>query len=192
MTDAEVKKIEEEANAIIKKKVPVLKDFMSRRDAEKKFGMAIYQGGAVPGNTLRIVNIENIDVEACGGTHLDNTSEAEIIKIIKTTKIQDGIVRIEFASGNSAKSLSSGKDEIAEQVAKLLGCRKEQIPGRAEELFTKWKDVVKKGKQIPFKLESTQVFEGDALARAAVILKTQPEHVAKTIERFISEIKEKS
>ena len=192
LTDAEVKKIEEEANAIIKKKVPVLKDFMSRRDAEKKFGMAIYQGGAVPGNTLRIVNIENIDVEACGGTHLDNTSEAEIIKIIKTTKIQDGIVRIEFASGNSAKSLSSGKDEIAEQVAKLLGCRKEQIPGRAEELFTKWKDVVKKGKQIPFKLESTQVFEGDALARAAVILKTQPEHVAKTIERFISEIKEKS
>jgi alanyl-tRNA synthetase len=33
--------------------------------------MKLYQGGVVPGNTLRVVNIDGIDVEACCGTHCD-------------------------------------------------------------------------------------------------------------------------
>jgi len=65
--------------------------------------MNIYQGGAVPGNNLRIVNIPGYDVEACGGTHLNNTSEVGHLTVTKTTKISDGIVRIEFVSGNAEK-----------------------------------------------------------------------------------------
>ena len=42
--------------------------------------MAIYQGGAVPGKNLRIVEVPGIDVEACGGTHLNNIAR-EILKL---------------------------------------------------------------------------------------------------------------
>ena len=75
---------------------------MPRNIAEKKFGFAIYQGPAVPGKLLRIVNIKNTDVECCGGTHLDNTSEAMKIKILKATKISDSIIRLEFVAGKRA------------------------------------------------------------------------------------------
>jgi alanyl-tRNA synthetase len=43
---------------------------MGRDEAEKRYGFVIYQGGAVPGDVLRIVRIGDLDVQACGGTHL--------------------------------------------------------------------------------------------------------------------------
>ncbi|MBI4145990.1 alanine--tRNA ligase [Candidatus Woesearchaeota archaeon] len=64
LTDEQLEKIELEANKIVTKGVKTELTFLPRADAEKKYGMAIYQGGAVPGKELRIVNIPGVDVEA--------------------------------------------------------------------------------------------------------------------------------
>ncbi|MBI5797788.1 alanine--tRNA ligase [Candidatus Woesearchaeota archaeon] len=188
LTEEEVEKIEKEANAIVSQSIPIEKKFYSRNEAEQKFGMEIYQGGAVPGKLLRIVNIKGVDVEACGGTHLDNTKEAELIKIIKTTKVQDGVIRLVFAAGKAAREEVKESADVLAEIAQLLHCTKEQVPGRAEELFTLWKDVVKKKKNASRKLVSLSVYHGDVLAETARMLKTQPEHVLKTVERFLKEI----
>jgi len=95
--------IEEEANRIVTKGVKVKKIVLPREEAEKRYGFRIYRGGAVPGTELRIVDIAGVDAEACGGTHLDNTKDIEDIIIVGTSRIQDGIVRIEFKAGNAAK-----------------------------------------------------------------------------------------
>ena len=42
------------------------------------------------------------DIEACGGTHVKKTGDIELIKITKTKRIQDGVVRLEFVSGPTA------------------------------------------------------------------------------------------
>src|SRR3989338_8056050 len=104
LTDKELEEIEETANHVIKQGLPIKKSFYLRDEAEKLFGMDIYQGGVVPGNMLRIVNIEGTDVECCGGTYLDNTSQAEQVKLVKSTKISDSIVRITFTAGPKAES----------------------------------------------------------------------------------------
>lgn len=67
-------KIENEANKIILEGHPIKKYFEKKDEAEKQFGFNLYQGGIVPGNTIRVVNIEGVDAEACCGTHADNTS----------------------------------------------------------------------------------------------------------------------
>ncbi len=108
----EVKKIEELANKIVKRGVKIEKLLIPRNEAERKFGMRIYQGGAVPGKVLRIVNIKGIDVEACGGTHLNSTKEVGEVKILKTSKIQDGVDRIEFTVGGEAGKVSAKENEI--------------------------------------------------------------------------------
>ena len=185
----EVKSIEKEANNIVKSSTPVIKKFYPRTEAEKKFGMAIYQGGAVPGKRLRIVEIPGIDVQACGGTHLDNTSEAGTIKLIKSTKISDSIVRLEFTAGAAAHQEEKGERAILEESAKLLGCTVSQLPGRIEELFAKWKDAVKKKKQVDKTLRSTAEYRGDdVLKKISDTIKTQPEYVVKTIKRFLEEM----
>ena len=191
LTEEELKKIEYEANKIIKNSVKINKSFMPRDMAEKKYGFTIYQGGVPIGQELRIVDITGIDVECCGGTHLDNTKEAGKIKILKSSKISDSIIRLEFVAGKKALEEENKEESILNELSKVLDCNKKQIPGRLHELFNLWKDIVKKGKASKFELKSKEEFNGDIIAKSVEILKTQSEHLVNTANRFIKEIKEK-
>ncbi len=91
--------IEETANKIVIGSTQINKTLEEKKHAESEFGMKLYQGGVVPGNTLRVVNIDGIDVEACCGTHCDQTSEVGWIKFLHTKRIADGVVRITFVAG---------------------------------------------------------------------------------------------
>jgi len=102
LTHDEVRKIEELANAKVKENIPVTIENFDRGTAEQKYGFRIYQGGVVPVKSVRIVSIEDFDVEACGGTHTKTTKEVELIKISRTKRIQDGVVRLEFVAGDAA------------------------------------------------------------------------------------------
>jgi len=73
-----------------------------RGTAEQKYGFRIYQGGMVPVKSVRVVSVGDFDVEACGGTHVKSTKEVDLIKIKRTKRIQDGVVRIEFVAGEAA------------------------------------------------------------------------------------------
>ena len=129
LTNDDVKKIEDTANSIIGKSIPVKIENFDRGTAEQKYGFRIYQGGVVPVKSVRIVSIGDLDIEACGGTHVANTSDIEQIKITKTKRIQDGVVRIEFVSGDSAKEFVKKKQldsESKEKEEKL----KEQEKGK--------------------------------------------------------------
>ena len=194
LTDEEMKKIEKLANDVISKNLPVYKTFMPRAQAEAKYGFVLYQGGAVPGRDIRVVNIEGLDVEACGGTHLNLTGEAKIIKLLKSTKLQDGMVRIEFTAGEAAEKTLLAERKILEEASHILGVPEKKLPARVEELFTKWKRA-KKGKLEAGdeKLMADEEFMGtDVLTRISEILQTQPEHVARTIARFKKELEEKA
>jgi len=102
LTDDEITKIEDLANSVVEKNIPVTIENFDRGTAEQKYGFKIYQGGIVPVKSIRIVSIEDFDIEACGGTHVKQTDEIELIKITRTKRIQDGVVRIEFVSGDTA------------------------------------------------------------------------------------------
>ena len=102
LTDDEITKIEDLANSVVRKNIPVTIENFDRGTAEQKYGFKIYQGGIVPVKSIRIVSIEDFDIEACGGTHVKQTDEIELIKITRTKRIQDGVVRIEFVSGDTA------------------------------------------------------------------------------------------
>ncbi|MFP4645951.1 MAG: alanine--tRNA ligase-related protein, partial [Candidatus Woesearchaeota archaeon] len=185
LSQDELMKIEEKANEIIKQEIPITKTVLPRDEAEKRYGFRLYQGGAVPGQEVRVVDIPGFDVEACGGTHLNNTAEAEMIRILKSTKVQDGIVRIEFTAGDAAKEEDEKSGNLVSEASELLDCEEDQLPARAQELFTKWKKAKKKKLPLEeFELSATETTDGDPLAETAAILKTQPEHIVKTIKKF--------
>ncbi len=196
ITKEELDEIEKEANKIVKDNITIYLSFMLRNEAEKKYGMGIYQGGAVPGKMIRIVEIPSVDVEACGGTHVNRTSEIGKIKILKSSKIADGIVRIFFGAGKAAEKEEKIEEGIVEEAVKLLGVAAEVVPARVQELFLVWKKAkkaVKKKRKIALKdleLKTRQKFEGDILLKTAEILKTQPEFITKTIKRFLDDLEE--
>ena len=114
LTDDDVIRIEQAANSIVQKSIPVKIENFDRGTAEQKYGFRIYQGGVVPVKSVRIVSIGDLDIEACGGTHVAKTSDIQEIKITRTKRIQDGVVRIEFVSGNNAKEFVRKRQEDSE------------------------------------------------------------------------------
>ena len=120
LTDDEIVKIEKLANSIVEKNMSVTIDNFDRGTAEQKYGFKIYQGGIVPVKSVRIVSIEDFDVEACGGTHVKKTGEIKLIKITRTKRIQDGVVRLEFVSGETALNYTKQHDaDLLKKSAEL-------------------------------------------------------------------------
>jgi alanyl-tRNA synthetase len=117
LTDEQVKKIEETANKMVKENLPVNIEYFDRGTAEQKYGFRIYQGGVVPVKSVRIVSIADKDIEACGGTHVKKTGDIELIKITKTKRIQDGVVRLEFVSGPNAFEYVKQQEQDAKKNA---------------------------------------------------------------------------
>ncbi len=195
LTGEQLKKIGDCCNTRIKQNLPVKKEILPRETAEEKYGMRTYQGGFVPGRNLRIVAIAK-DVEACGGTHANSLSDLEGLRILGSSKIQDGVIRIIYAAGKAAGQEKSGKEELLVVVAGMLGVSPEQAPMRAEELFGKWKEArkaVKSGKKTDVSLSSNAEANGapeDLLALMAKTFSTQPEHLPRTVKRFMDELEE--
>lgn len=94
--------IENSANQIVLSNKEIKKYVVDKAEAEKEFGFRLYQGGIVPGNKLRVVNIQDTDVEACCGTHCDSTGEVGWVKILKTHRISDGILRLYYVAGKKS------------------------------------------------------------------------------------------
>jgi alanyl-tRNA synthetase len=92
---------------------------MEKAEAEKEYGFSLYQGGVVPGNELRVVDIEGIDTEACCGTHCDSTAEVGQIKMVKTTRVSDGVVRLYYCASEKAMSERNRERTLLTDLCKL-------------------------------------------------------------------------
>jgi alanyl-tRNA synthetase len=101
--------------------------FFDRGEAEQKYSFRIYQGGVVPTNNVRIVNVEGWDIEACGGTHVQRTGDIGMVKIVKSERIQDGVVRLEFVAGEAAVNYVQTQESQLASIAQALGSSREKV-----------------------------------------------------------------
>jgi alanyl-tRNA synthetase len=132
LTKKQKQEIEDAANDMIKQDLPVTIEYFDRGTAEQKYGFRIYQGGVVPVKSVRIVLIEDKDIEACGGTHVKKTGDIKLIKITRTKRIQDGVIRIEFVSGNTAQEYVNEQKLALAEMSEMKKS-KEEIEREREE-----------------------------------------------------------
>ena len=162
LTESQVKQIENTANNMVKQNYLVNIEYFDRGTAEQKYGLRIYQGGVVPVKVVRIVSIEDKDIEACGGTHVKKTGEIELIKITKTKRIQDGVVRLEFVSGPTAFEYVK-KQFAKDEKQKELEANKEKIEKQREEKKQKTRE------KIPLLLE--KILAGESVESDGIFVK---------------------
>jgi alanyl-tRNA synthetase len=124
--------------------LPVRIKIYDRGDAEQQYSFRIYQGGVVPSNNIRIVNIEGWDIEACGGTHISQSGEIGLIKIIKAERIQDGIVRLEFSAGQAALNYIQKQENQLNVIAQSLGSSREKIVETFQKRLEESEEIKKK------------------------------------------------
>jgi len=145
----QLNEIEAGANRIIQRGIEVESMILPRDEAEGRFGFRLYQGGAVPGERLRVIRIDDLDTEACGGTHLRNTSEARRIIITGTKKIQDGIVRLEYVAGRRAEEIYHTDLRSLLGVMRIMGIDDPDLLDQASsDIFRIWKRLKKASSRI--------------------------------------------
>jgi alanyl-tRNA synthetase len=144
LSDEEVRRIEKLANDIVLSDAKVTTKFVARDVAERKYGFRLYQGGSVPGAKLRVVEIPEWDIEACGGTHCARTSDAGLIKILRTSRIQDGVVRLEYVAGTEALAFVQRQSQAVEAIREKLGVPADQLVDSVGRLQDELKELRKR------------------------------------------------
>ncbi len=169
----QLREIEKLANEYVMENLLVRKTWMERNQAEKKYGFRLYQGGVVPGRDIRVLEIDNVDAQACAGTHIDHTGEIGAIKIIRNERIQDGVERFEFSAGLPAIEQIQEMEEIIENTASIFKVPLMQTPETAERFFSEWKELKKDVERLQEELASLRVEDliqkGEKIGESLVI-----------------------
>ena len=139
LTTEQLNAIEALANETVSKNLKISVSVMGRTSAEMKYGMGIYQGGAIPNAKLRMVEIDKYDVEACGGLHCHMTGDVNFIKIIKSERIQDGVVRLTFMADKPALKYVQEEDKLVKDLMSLWGVKQEEVYKTADRFFSEAK-----------------------------------------------------
>ncbi|USH00290.1 alanine--tRNA ligase [Thermococcus argininiproducens] len=159
ISEEELKKIELLANKIVMEDREVKWEWLPRTEAEQRYGFRLYQGGVVPGKIIRVLNIKDWDVQACGGTHLSSTGLIGPIKILRTERIQDGVERIIFACGEAAIKQWQKEKEILSKTSEVFRVPPEKLPETAERFFEEWKQARKEVEKLNKELAKLLVYE---------------------------------
>ncbi len=156
LSKSQLREIENVANDIVNQNIKIEKFTLERNEAESRFGFRIYQGGAVPGKFIRIVKISDLDIEACGGTHCDYTSEVGKINIIRSERIQDGVVRLEYSSDKIAWNYLKEREAILKKVAEVFDTDEDDIIKVAKRFFREWKSQKKEIEKLKKKIAESK------------------------------------
>ena len=139
ISQEELNQIEKLANQYVMDNVEINIEWLTRNEAEKRYGFTLYQGGVVPGDSIRVVKIPEIDVQACAGTHVPQTGKIGPIKINKTERVQDGVERIDFSAGLAAiESIQQDKTYLRES-SNVFKVNNDQLSKTCQRFFTEWK-----------------------------------------------------
>lgn len=157
LTAEEIFKTEKLCNKVIFENKKVITEELERTKAEQKYGFTLYQGGAIPMKTLRVVRIEENDTEACGGLHMESTGGIGVIKIIDTQKIQDGVVRVRFVVNNYALDFISEKQLLLKNICNVFNVDESSVVKTSEKFFNEWKERGKEIDKLKIELKNSYI-----------------------------------
>ena len=135
--------------------------------AEAKDSGAIALFGEKYGDKVRVVSIEGVSKELCGGTHADSTGEIRLCKIVSESAIAAGTRRIELVCGQKAFDYLNSYYKELNKVSKKLKIPPAEVTERLEKL----QDELNLSQKLIESLE-TEIAESkiDSLSDQAVIL----------------------
>ena len=116
MTPEEMERVEKLVNQEIQEALPVRTDIMDIEEAKKTGAMALF--GEKYDEEVRVVSMGEFSKELCGGTHVSNTSQILLFKLVSESGIAAGVRRIEALTGNGVMEYYKNLESLLNQAAK--------------------------------------------------------------------------
>ena len=155
LSDREMHRIEEVLNERVRLNFQVKKEWMDMDQALSKGALAFF--GDKYGDRVRVVEIDQFSKELCGGTHVQETGEIGLFKLVHEGGIAAGVRRIEALSGEPAYRFFKTQEVEFKTLASLLKVQPGEILVRTKKLLHTLKDQEKEIDRLNEALTSSQI-----------------------------------
>ncbi|HCQ6136592.1 alanyl-tRNA synthetase [Clostridioides difficile] len=141
ISNEELKVIEEKVNNVILSSLDIKCDIMNIKEAKEKGATALF--GEKYGDEVRVVSMGDYSTELCGGTHLTNTSQVGMFKILSEGGVAAGVRRIEAITGKAVYEYLKERDGIISEVCVNLKSKEDNLIQRISSLLEENKNLSK-------------------------------------------------
>ncbi|QFS42875.1 alanine--tRNA ligase [Nostoc sphaeroides] len=194
LTAEEVQQIEEQVNTWIAEAHSAKVEVLPLAEAKARGAVAMF--GEKYGDEVRVIDFPNVSMELCGGTHVSNTAEIGVFKIISEAGVASGVRRIEAVSGPAILDYLNLRDKVVKDLSDRFKVKPEEVPDRITSLQSELKNSQKeletlKGQLAIAKSDSllqTAETVGDSKIIVAQLEDVDPESLKTAAERLLQKI----
>ncbi len=195
LTEPELQKIEMQVNQEILYNNPVTTLITDKATAIKSGALALF--GEKYDNEVRVVTMgsfrhtdnKNYSVELCGGTHVQNTAEIGMFKILNESGIAAGIRRIEAVAGEALMKHFEAASLILKNASTLLKTKPENIPDRLEKLQLRIKEIENENKNLRRKISLNNDINYDKIINNIPVTMRQLDCTPKDLKTLCSDFR---
>ncbi|MBS9399312.1 alanine--tRNA ligase [Pediococcus acidilactici] len=156
VTDEDLQKVEEIINDKIYDEIPVTTVETDLETGKKMGAIALFDDKY--GKKVRVVSVGDYSREFCGGTHVKNTNEIGLFKIVSESGVGAGVRRIEAVTSQAALEFLNGEEALLQKAAGLLkSAQMKDVPAKVEQLQAQVKDLNQTINQLEAEIAQAEV-----------------------------------
>jgi alanyl-tRNA synthetase len=194
LTAEEVQQIEEQVNSWIAQAHAAKVEVLPIADAKARGAVAMF--GEKYGDEVRVIDFPDISMELCGGTHVSNTAEIGVFKIISEAGVASGVRRIEAVSGPAILDYLNLRDKVVKDLSDRFKVKPEELPDRITSLQSELRNSQKELETLKVQLaiaKSDSLLQtvetvGDYKIIVAQLEDVDPESLKTAAERLLQKI----
>jgi alanyl-tRNA synthetase len=194
VTPEELQQVEETINLWIGEAHSAKVEVLSLAEAKARGAVAMF--GEKYGEQVRVIDFPGVSMELCGGTHVSNTSEIGVFKIISESGVASGVRRIEAVSGASILEYLNVRDTVVKDLSDRFKVKPEELPDRITILQNELKTAQKELETLKSQLaiaKSDSLLEkvetvGEFKVLVAKMEDVDPESLKTVAERLLQKL----
>ena len=149
--------VEIEVNKNIEKKIPAKTKIMNKDQAISAGAIALF--GEKYDETVRVLSFGDVSTELCGGTHVNNTGDIGVFKILSESSIASGVRRIEAITGMSAQDYITKRDNLVSDICQTLNVQDEDLKDKINSLLSDNKKLKKENSLLQQKVLHLKILD---------------------------------
>ncbi len=166
----QLKEVERRVNHVIRENLPVETVETTPEHATEMGAMALF--GEKYGQIVRVLKMGDFSIELCGGTHVRQTGDIGLLKIVSESGIASGVRRIEAVTGAFAEEFIDAQEETLLTIEELLKANSDNVLDKLLKLQHHAKTQEKEIKSLKAKIASGATAEINEEAISGVTLVT--------------------
>ena len=193
LTPEDVQQVEDLVNTWISEAHEADINVMPLEEAKAKGATAMF--GEKYADDVRVIDFPGVSMELCGGTHVHNTAEIGVFKIISETGISSGVRRIEAVAGAAILDYLNVRDKVVKELSDRFKIKPEEIGDRVnnlqEELKTTQKELEAAKQELALAKSDSLLSQAETVGDYKVLVANMGEMDAKSLQSAAERLQQK-